>query len=82
MTVKILPQIKGWQNCPLDEVYPILFIDAVHYSAQDNGVIRKLAAYMILGINTAGKKEVLTIQVGENESSKYCLSWMNWKTEG
>ena len=68
---KILPQIEDWQNRPLDEVYPILFIDAIHYSVRDNGVIRKLAAYVILGINTEGKKEVLTIQVGDNESSKY-----------
>ena len=74
---KILPQIEDWQNRPLDEVYPILYIDAIHYSVRDNGVIRKLAAYVILGINTEGKKEVLTIQVGDNESSKYWLSVLN-----
>ena len=44
---------------------------------RDNGIIRKLAAYVILGINANGKKEVLTIQVGENESSKYWLSVLN-----
>ena len=77
VTDKILPQIEDWQNRPLDEVYPILFIDAIHYSVRDNGVIRKLAAYVILGINTEGKKEVLTIQVGDNESSKYWLSVLN-----
>ena len=60
-----------------DEIYPILFIDAIHYSVRDNGIIRKLAAYVILGINTDGKKEVLTIQVGDNESSKYWLSVLN-----
>ena len=49
-------------------------IDAIHYSVRDNGVIRKLAAYVILGINLDGQKEVLTIQVGDNESSKYWLS--------
>ena len=69
VTDKILPQIEDWQNRPLDEVYPILFIDAIYYSIRDNGAIRKLAAYVILGINTEGKKEVLTIQVGDNESS-------------
>ena len=74
---KILPQIEDWQNRPLDEVYPILYIDAIHYSVRDNGVIRKLAAYVILGINTEGKKEVLTISVGDNESAKYWLSVMN-----
>lgn len=77
VTDKILPQIEDWQNRPLDEVYPILYIDAIHYSVRDNGVIKKLAAYVILGINTDGKKEVLTIQVGDNESSKYWLSVLN-----
>lgn len=71
VTDKILPQIENWQNRPPDEVYPILFIDAIHYSVRDNGVIRRLAAYAIFGINTEEKKEVLTIQVGDNESSKY-----------
>ena len=77
VTDKILPQIEDWQNRPLDEVYPILYIDALHYSVRDNGVIRKLAAYVILGINTEGKKEVLSITVGDNESSKYWLSVLN-----
>lgn len=77
VTDKILPQIEDWQNRPLDEVYPILYIDAIHYSVRDNGVIRKLAAYVILSINTEGKKEVLSITVGDNESSKYWLSVLN-----
>ena len=77
VTDKILPQIEDWQNRPLNEVYPILFIDAIHYSVRDNGVIRKLAAYVILGINTEGKKEVHTIQVCDNESSKYWLAVLN-----
>ena len=77
VTDKILPQIEDWQNRPLDEVYPILYIDAIHNSVRDNGVIRKLAAYVILGINTEGKKEVLSITVGDNESSKYWLSVLN-----
>ena len=77
VTDKILPQIEDWQNRPLDSVYPILFIDAIHYSVRDNSVVRKLAAYVVLGINTEGKKEVLTIHVGENESAKYWLSIFN-----
>lgn len=56
VTDRILPQIEDWQNRPLDEAYPILYIDAVHYSVRDNRVIRKLAAYVILGINAEGKK--------------------------
>lgn len=77
VTDKILPQIEDWQNRPLSEVYPVLFIDAIHYSVRDNGVIKKQAAYVILGINLEGQKEVLTIQVGSNESSKYWLSVLN-----
>ena len=77
VTDKILPQIEDWQNRPLDEIYPILYIDAIHYSVRDNGIIKKLAAYVILGISTAGKKEVLSIHVGTNESAKYWLSVLN-----
>lgn len=77
VTDKIMPQIEDWQNRPLSEVYPVLYIDAIHYSVRDNGVIRKLAAYVILGINQDGRKEVLTIEVGDNESSKYWLSVLN-----
>lgn len=77
VTDKLLPQIEEWQNRPLDEVYPVLFIDAIHYSVRDNGVIRKLAAYVILGINLRGRKEVLSIEVGQNESAKYWLSVLN-----
>ena len=77
VTDKLLPQIEEWQNRPLDALYPVIFIDAIHYSVRDNGIIRKLAAYVMLGITLEGKKEVLTIQVGENESSKYWLSVLN-----
>ena len=77
ITDRLLPEIEEWQNRSLAEVYPILFIDAVHFLVKDNNVIRKLAAYVILGINHEGKKEVLTIQVGENESSKYWLTVLN-----
>ena len=77
VTDKISPQIEDWQNRPLDAIYPILYIDAIHYSVRENGIIRKLAAYVILGINTDGRKEVLTITIGDNESSKYWLSVLN-----
>lgn len=77
ITDKLLPQIEEWQHRPLSEIYPILFIDAVHFSVRDNGVIRKLAAYVILGVSEEGRKEVLSIQIGENESSKYWLNVLN-----
>lgn len=77
VTDKLLPEIEDWQHRPLSNVYPIVFIDAVHFSVKDNHVIRKLAAYVILGVTTDGHKEVLSIQVGQNESSKYWLSVLN-----
>lgn len=77
VTDKILPQIEDWQKRPLDSIYPVLYIDAIHYSVRMDGVIRKLAAYVILGISLEGKKDVLTIEVGENESAKYWLSVLN-----
>lgn len=58
-------------------MYPTVFIDAVHFSVRNNNIIQKLAAYVILGISEEGRKEVLSIQVGENESSKYWLSVLN-----
>lgn len=77
VTDKILPQIEEWQARPLSPIYPVIFIDAIHYSVRDNGIIRKLAAYVVLGINLEGKKEVLTIEIGENESAKYWLALLN-----
>ena len=77
VTDKIMPQIEDWQNRPLDEIYPVVYIDAIHYSVRDEEIIRKLAAYVILGITVDGKKDVLSISVGDNESSKYWLSVLN-----
>ena len=77
ITDRLLPEIEDLQQRPLSKVYPIVYIDAVHFSVRDNHVIKKLAAYIILGINADGHKEVLSIQVGENESSKYWLSVLN-----
>lgn len=77
VTDKILPEIQDWQNRPLDAVYPVVFIDAIHYSVKDNGIIRKLAAYVILGIRKDGIKEVIGLYIGENESAKYWLGLLN-----
>lgn len=77
VTDKILPQIEEWQNRPLSAVYPIVFIDAIHFSVREDSVVKKVAAYVVLGINLEGKKEVLSLVIGENESSKYWLSVLN-----
>lgn len=77
LRIKIMPQIEDWRNRPLSENYPVLFIYAIHFSVRDNGIIRKLVAYIILSINNDRYKEVLTIEVGENESSKYWITVLN-----
>ena len=77
VTNKILPQIEEWQQRPLSAVYPIVFIDAIHFSVRDEHIVKKIAAYIILGINDEGKKDVLSITVGENESAKYWLGVLN-----
>ena len=74
---QILPQIEEWQNRPLSAIYYIIFIDAIHFSVRDDSIIRKLATYAVLGINLEEKKEVLSLVIGENESSKYWLSVLN-----
>ena len=77
VTDKILPQIEEWQNRPLSAVYPIIFTDAIHFSVREDSIVHKVAAYVVLGINTEGKKEVLSLVIGENESSKYWLTVLN-----
>ena len=57
--------------------YPIMYIDAIVFNMRENNVIRKAAAYVILGINEEGRKEVLSITIGENESAKFWLSVLN-----
>ena len=77
VTDKILQDIEDWQNRPLDEIYPIMFIDAVHFSVREDNRIKKLAAYVILAITLDGRKDVISLQIGENESSKYWLGVLN-----
>lgn len=76
ITDQIIPEIKEWQERPLDDVYPFVFIDAVHFSVRDNHIVKK-AAYIVLGVNSEGFKEVLGIWIGENESAKYWLGVLN-----
>ena len=77
ITDQILPDIRDWQNRPLENVYPIVFIDAVHFSVrQDNQVVKK-AAYIVLGVDRDGNKDVLGIWIGENESAKFWLGVLN-----
>lgn len=77
VTNKISPQIEEWQQRPLSAVYPIVFIDAIHFSVRDEHIVKKIAVYIILSINDKGRKEVLSITVGESESAKYWLGVLN-----
>ena len=77
VTDKILPIVKEWQERPLEEVYAVVFMDAIHYHVRSEGRIVKRAVYIAIGIDMAGKKDVLGMYVGENESAKFWLSSMN-----
>lgn len=77
VTDKIMPEIMEWQSRPLDDIYPIVFIDAVHFSVRKEKIVQKLAAYVVLGVNLDGQKDVLGLYIGENESSKYWLGILN-----
>jgi len=73
MTDKVLPLIEEWQNRTLDEYYPFVFMDAIHYRVKDVSRIVSKAAYIVLGINHEGYKDILGIWIGESESSKFWL---------
>jgi putative transposase len=77
ITDQILPKIKEWQDRPLDEVYPIVFIDAVHFSVRQESTVVKKAAYIVLGVTENGEKDILGIWIGENESAKFWLGVFN-----
>lgn len=77
ITDKILPVIREWQERPLQGVYAMLVLDAIHYNVRDNGVVVKKAAYVAIGTDLEGRKDVLGIWLGAAESSKYRLSVLN-----
>jgi len=75
---KIMPEVNDWQNRPLESVYPFVFMDAIHYKVKENHQYITKAAYVVLGINMEGGKDILGIWIGEHESSKF---WLNVLTE-
>lgn len=77
ITDKIIPEMEEWKSRKLEEVYPFVYIDAIHFNVKTNGVIGKSAAYVVLGVSRVGIKEVLGIYIGESESSKFWLSVLN-----
>jgi len=74
---KIMPEVNAWQNRALDQIYPFIFMDAIHYKVKDNHQYVTKAAYVVLGINMDGNKDILGVWIGEHESSKFWLSVLN-----
>ena len=72
-----MPVVREWQERPLEEIYAVVFMDAIHYHVRSEGRIVKRAVYIALGIDMNGHKDVLGMYVGENESARFWLSIMN-----
>jgi putative transposase len=77
ITNKIMPMVKEWQNRPLQKIYAAVFLDAIHFKVKQDGQIVNKAAYMVIGIDLDGNKDVLGIWIGENESAKFWLTVLN-----
>lgn len=77
ITDKVLPAAKEWQQRPLESIYAVVFLDAIHYHVRSEGHIVKKAVYIAIGINMDGKKDVLGMWVGENESAKFWAGVLN-----
>lgn len=77
ITDKILPEVKEWQSRPLNPIYPFIFMDAIHYKVREDGRIINRAAYVVLGVTLDGIKDILSITIGANESSKFWLGMLN-----
>ena len=77
ITDKILPIAKEWQQRPLESIYAIVFLDAIHFHVRSEGRIVKKAVYIAIGINMDEKKDVLGLWVGENESAKFWATVLN-----
>lgn len=77
VTDKVVPLIEEWQNRRLSEVYAIVFIDAIVFSIRKDKTVQKVAVYVVLGVDSNGKKDVLAIEVGETESAKFWLAVLN-----
>lgn len=77
ITDKILPLAKEWQQRPLETIYAVVFLDAIHYHVRSEGQIVKKAVYIALAIDLDGHKDVLGMWVGENEGAKDWASVLN-----
>jgi transposase-like protein len=73
ITDRIIPELKAWQNRPLESVYCIVWLDAMHYKVRVEGRVEHRALYNILGINSSGIKEVLGMYISESEGANFWL---------
>jgi putative transposase len=78
ITDKIISEIEEWRNRPLDAVYPIMFMDAVHFKVKEDNKVVKKAVYAVIGITMEGKKAILGIYINESEGAKF---WLGVLTE-
>lgn len=74
ITDQLIPELKEWQQRPLESHYPIVWMDAIHYKIREEGRYLSKAIYTLLGLNVDGKKEILGIYLSDNESASYWLS--------
>ncbi len=74
ITDRVIPQVKEWQNRPLDDLYPIVWLDAMHYKVRDGGKVVSRAVYNILALNKEGKKELIGMYISESEGANFWLS--------
>lgn len=74
ITDKVLPELEAWQSRPLEPLYTILYLDAVHFKVRDQGRVQNKALYNVIGIKQDGHKELLGIYMAENESAKFWLT--------
>lgn len=77
VTDKVLPLVKEWKSKPLEQLYAVVFMDAIHFHVRSEGRIIKKAVYIAIGINMEGYRDVLGMWIGENESAKFWVSVMN-----
>jgi transposase-like protein len=77
ITDKVLPEAKEWQQRPLESIYAVMYMDAIHYHVRSEGQVVKKAVYVAIGIDLNGRKDVLGMWVGENESAKYWATVLN-----
>lgn len=73
ITDKVIPEIRSWQERPLESIYPIIWMDAIHFKVRDEGRVITRAVYSVLGLNMEGKRDILGLYLGYNESSKFWL---------